>query len=106
MNIIEDCGLCKGCGQMTFPSPVAGEADRLHQCNWCDGKGKRYVYPLPAGTKVTCTNRNSPLHRQVVTINQYNDNLCGDGCCEGYSVVEGDPNIYYWPSELVPTEKL
>jgi hypothetical protein len=34
----------------------------------------------------------------ILTIDHYESNVCGDGCCDGYYVKEGKKS--FWPDEL------
>lgn len=34
---------------------------------------------------------------QVYTIENYDNNLCGSGCCKGFRLNDG---MYFWPSQL------
>jgi len=46
----------------------------------------------------------SPERRgKTGVILEYNDDLCGDGCCHGYSLSD-EPMVFYWPSELTLLE--
>lgn len=54
---------------------------------------------LPVGSKAIVIGENTTVR----TIAEYNDDLCGDGCCSGYRL-EGDENLWYWRGKLCPIE--
>lgn len=35
---------------------------------------------------------------EILTISSYEENICGDGCCDAYYVEEN--NYAYWPNKL------
>jgi hypothetical protein len=42
----------------------------------------------------------------IYTVDDYNDDLCGEGCCEGCHLAEyPDKQVWFWPSDLEIVEE-
>ena len=43
-------------------------------------------------------------HSEIRIVKEFVPDLCGDGCCNVYTL-EGDPKLYYWESQLQSVEE-
>jgi hypothetical protein len=55
--------------------------------------------PLAVGSKVVLLEEVD----KVRTIIDYQEDLCGEGCCSGYAL-DGDEFTFYWRDELRPLD--
>ncbi len=83
-----DCVRCKK-PFMWFSGNTHNQA--CHECN------NRL---LVNGSKVIVIGDTTNTVRTVV---EYNEDLCGDGCCSGYRL-EGDESVFYWRGQLCPMD--